>query len=68
MFERVSYEVSAAAFTIAAFLVASSIFVTISIRAIRMKPKLVQHFENLPFETDTPIASNGNTRPTDPTA
>lgn len=56
MFRRLVFEDSAALFTIAAFLTAASIYLTISWRAIRMKRPQVEHFENLPFATATPPA------------
>lgn len=56
MFRRLVFEDSAALFTVAAFITAFSIFVTISWRALRMKKTQVQHFENLPFDIDTPSA------------
>ncbi len=54
MFSRVIYEDSTALFTIVAFGFAAAIFVTISWRALRMKPRQVEHYENLPFHTATP--------------
>lgn len=56
MFRRLVFEDSAALFTIAAFVTALSIFVTIAWRAIRMKRPQVERFENLPFEIPTPSA------------
>jgi hypothetical protein len=54
MFRRLIFEDSAALFTIAAFITALSIFVTITWRALRMKRPQVERFENLPFATATP--------------
>ena len=54
MFRRLVFENSAALFTLAAFITASSIYVTIAWRALRMKRPQLAHFENLPFETPTP--------------
>ena len=56
MFTRVVYAESAAIFTIAAFVVAASIFLTVCWRAIRMKRPQIEHFENLPFNAATPPA------------
>ena len=56
MFRRLVFENSAALFTIAAFITAASIYVTFAWRALRMKRPQVAHFENLPFDTDTPAA------------
>jgi hypothetical protein len=56
MFRRLVFEDSAALFTIAAFITAVSIFVTISWRALRMKRSQVERFENLPFSIATPSA------------
>jgi len=58
MFNRLVYGDSTAWFTIAAFAVAASIFITVSWRAIRMKPSQVERFEKLPFETATPVAGH----------
>jgi hypothetical protein len=60
MFRRLVFEDSAALFTIAAFITAFSIFVTIAWRAIRMKRPQVEHFENLPFATPTPSHDETN--------
>lgn len=57
MFRRLVFENSAALFTIAAFITAASIYVTIAWRAFRMKRAQVARFENLPFEIETPSAS-----------
>ena len=57
MFKRLVFENTAALFTIAAFITAVSIYITISWRALRMKRAQVAHFENLPFQTQTPAAS-----------
>jgi hypothetical protein len=59
MFRRLVFESSAAWFTIAAFLTAFSIYATFAWRALRMKRNQVQHFERLPFETETPAAAEG---------
>jgi hypothetical protein len=56
MFHRLVFENSAALFTIVAFITASSIYVTFTWRALRMKGPQLAHFENLPFETGTPAA------------
>lgn len=60
MFRRLVFEDSAAWFTIAAFITALSIFVTIAWRAIRMKRPQVERFENLPFEIPTPSAHDAH--------
>jgi len=56
MFRRLVFEHTAALFTLAAFLTATSIYFTIAWRAIRMKRPQVEHLENLPFATATPSA------------
>lgn len=56
MFHRLVFENSAALFTIVAFITASSIYVTFTWRALRMKRPQLARFENLPFETGTPAA------------
>jgi hypothetical protein len=56
VFQRLIFEDSAALFTIAAFVTAVSIFVTISWRALRMKRPQIERFARLPFETETPAA------------
>jgi hypothetical protein len=57
MFRRLVFENTAALFTIAAFITAASIYVTIAWRALRMKRSQVERFENLPFEVETPCGS-----------
>lgn len=54
MFKRLVFENSAALFTIAAFITAVSIYLSIAWRALRMKRGQVEQFENLPFEIETP--------------
>jgi hypothetical protein len=61
MFRRLIFEDSAALFTIAAFITAVSIFVTIAWRALRMKPPQLARFESLPFSTPTPAAAHHDT-------
>jgi hypothetical protein len=56
MFRRLIFEDSAALFTIVALITAVSIYVSIGWRSLRMKRPQLEHFENLPFETDTPAA------------
>lgn len=56
MFRRLVFENTAAMFTLAAFITAVSIYVSIAWRALRMKRPQVAHFENLPFQTETPAA------------
>jgi hypothetical protein len=63
IFNRLVYQDSAALFTIAAFSVAASIFITVCWRALRMGPRQVEKMENLPFDTATPPANHG-TEPT----
>ncbi len=62
MFNRIIFEHSAMAYTVAAFVVASVIFVTISLRTLRLGPARVRQLGDLPFDTPTPPA----TRATDP--
>jgi hypothetical protein len=59
MFRRLILEDSAALFTIAAFITASSIFVAITWRALRMSRTQTEKFEHLPFDTETPAAAAG---------
>jgi hypothetical protein len=59
MFRRLVFENSAALFTIVAFITAASIYVTFAWRALRMKRPQIAHFENLPFQIDTPEAPTG---------
>ena len=56
MFRRLLLEDSAAIFTFAAFITATSIFCAITWRALRMRRPQVEYFENLPFITATPPA------------
>ena len=58
MFRRLVLENSAAIFTIVAFVTAASIYVAFTWRALRMKRPQLARFENLPFETPTPSATN----------
>jgi hypothetical protein len=62
MFQRLILEDSAALYTIAAFAVASSIFVAVAWRALLMKRSETERFANLPFETET-HASKHERRP-----
>jgi hypothetical protein len=57
MFNRLIYENSATFFTVAAFVVAAVIFLTISIRTLRLRPAQVRQLEDLPFATLTPPAT-----------
>ena len=57
MFRRLVFENTAALFTLAAFITAVSIYLTIAWRALRMKRAQVARFENLPFATETPAAT-----------
>ncbi len=56
MFRRLVFENSAALFTIAAFITAVSIYVSISWRALRMKRTQTARFADLPFAVATPGA------------
>ncbi len=56
MFKRLILEDTAAIYTLVAFITATSIYFTISWRALRMKRPQLSHFENLPFDTETPAA------------
>jgi len=67
MFQRLVLEDSATLFTIAAFITALSIFLTITWRALRMKRPQLERFEQLPFATPTPSAHH-DTDAADPTA
>jgi hypothetical protein len=61
MFRRLILEDTAAIYTIAAFITAASIYGAFLWRALRMKPAQVARFENLPFETATPLCGSGFT-------
>ena len=65
MFTRIIYGDSTAIFTVVAFGVAASIFITISWRALLMKRPQIEHFENLPFLTATPACTDAD-KPGDP--
>ena len=54
MFHRLLLDDSTTLVTLAAFIVAASIFITFVWRAIRMSRRQCERFENLPFETPTP--------------
>jgi hypothetical protein len=58
MFQRMILEDSAVLYTIAAFSVASSIFVAVAWRAMRMSRSQLERFANLPFETATPASKH----------
>jgi hypothetical protein len=58
MFQRLILQDSAALYTIAAFSVASSIFVAVAWRALRMNRSQVDRFSQLPFETATPASQH----------
>lgn len=57
MFNRLTYENSATFFTVAAFVVAAVIYLTISIRTLRLRPAEVRKLGDLPFTTNTPPAT-----------
>lgn len=56
MFRRLILEDTAALYTIAAFITASSIYGAFLWRALRMKRPQLERFENLPFASPTPAA------------
>lgn len=60
MFRRLVLEESAAIFTIVAFVTALTIYVAFTWRALRMKKPQLARFENLPFETPTPVSVNAH--------
>lgn len=60
MFRRLLLEESAALYTVAAFITAVSIFVTVTWRALRMRRPQIEQFENLPFRTPTPAATQNS--------
>jgi hypothetical protein len=62
MFRRLVFENTAALFTLSAFITAVSIYVTIAWRALRMKRPQLAHFENLPFEIETPACGASSAR------
>ena len=53
MFQRLALDHSALFFGALAFITSASIYVAFFWRAMRMKSKQVEHFENLPFVTET---------------
>jgi hypothetical protein len=57
VFKRLVFENTAALFTLAAFITASSIYLAITWRAWRMQRAQRDHFANLPFATATPAAA-----------
>ena len=63
MFRRLAFENTAALFTLAAFVTASSIYLTFAWRSFRMKRPQVERFANLPFATATPPARHDATAP-----
>jgi hypothetical protein len=56
MLERLSLPNSTALFTIAAFAVAASIFLSVAWRALGMRRAQLDRFAQLPFETPTPAS------------
>jgi len=65
MFRRLVFENSAALFTLVAFITAVTIYVTFAWRALRMKRSQIAHFENLPFEIETPGAPSPSSEHSD---
>ena len=61
MFRRLVFENTAALFTLAAFLTATSIYLAVTWRALRMKRPQVERFAHLPFATATPPARHDAT-------
>ncbi len=53
MFKRLLIDDAMTVFTLIAFFTTAAIFLSFLWRALRMKPKQVQHFENLPFDSET---------------
>jgi hypothetical protein len=58
MFKRLILEDSAAIYTIVAFAIVASIFLSFAWRAIRMNRRQCEQLERLPFMTPTPSARN----------
>ena len=54
MFKRLIFEDYAAFLTVAAFIVAVTIYVTMLWRAVRMPRAQVKHLASLPFESTEP--------------
>lgn len=54
MFRRLVLDHSMVYFTTVAFFVSASIFAAFLWRALRMKPKQVQNYSNLPFADENP--------------
>ena len=66
MFHRLILEDTSVLYTIAAFLVASSIFVGFAWRAMHMNREQLERLSRLPFETATPASKHE--RRSEPTA
>ncbi len=64
MFTRVIFEHSASAFTLVAFVVAAVIYLTISLRTLRLRPADIRRLGDLPFAAPTPPATRES--PADP--
>lgn len=60
MFQRIITGNAEAVCTVLAFAVASSIFVAVAWRAIRMKSRQVERYSSLPFSTPTPASPPGS--------
>jgi hypothetical protein len=56
MFSRLIFDHLVLLCALVAFLTSASIYFAFFWRALRMPPGQVEHFANLPFETDTPAA------------
>jgi hypothetical protein len=58
MFHRILFDNWVSLFPLVALITAGSVYATIFYRAIRMKPKQVDRFANLPFESETSVSSD----------
>lgn len=56
MFRRLFFEDWVSLFPLIALITAGSVYLTIFIRALRMKPKQVDRFSQLPFESEASIS------------
>lgn len=56
MFKRLIIDNAVLFFTLLAFISSASIYLAFLWRALKMKPKQVEHFENLPFASESESA------------
>jgi hypothetical protein len=56
MFRRLLFENWVSLFPLIALITAGSVYLTIFVRALRMKPKQIDRFAHLPFEAESSIS------------